>query len=287
MKKYSCFFCLLLALVNVFLPLVTVMPVKAEKPAEIMDFAAGDLLTGFEITTIDGEVSNEIFHDKENLLVVYLSEGCFSCIKVLRSLERFAALFSADNLDYLILWKDTIPLRLLEKCNISLNKNFSLNGNARLNKISPAFFLINNKNIVNFASIEFDSMAEKIISDNIISNEMLIENANQYIFTNFLTEPSKKPLLVYFVMEGCPDCIQANNVVDEKEIEDAYTIIRIYRKKDPDDGRILDHFEFFKKIYGVAWFPSFIVLNNEASSYAIIGKTPIEELKETLLKNEP
>ena len=81
-------------------------------------------------------------------------------------------------------------------------------------------------------------------------------------------------------MDGCPDCEAATPVVESKTIIDKYQIQIIY-KYDDVKNEIKDKDQLFKLIYGIEWYPSFVILDNE--SYYVIGETPINELEKRLL----
>lgn len=46
-------------------------------------------------------------------------------------------------------------------------------------------------------------------------------------------------------------------------------------------NEIKDKDQLFRLIYGIEWYPSFVILDNE--SYYVIGETPINELEKRLL----
>lgn len=68
--------------------------------------------------------------------------------------------------------------------------------------------------------------------------------------------------------------------MESKTIIDKYQIQIIY-KYDDVKNEIKDKDQLFKLIYGIEWYPSFVILDNE--SYYVIGETPINELEKRLL----
>ena len=68
--------------------------------------------------------------------------------------------------------------------------------------------------------------------------------------------------------------------MESKTIIDKYQIQIIY-KYDDVKNEIKDKDQLFNLIYGIEWYPSFVILDNE--SYYVIGETPINELEKRLL----
>ena len=88
--------------------------------------------------------------------------------------------------------------------------------------------------------------------------------------------------MVYFSMDGCPDCIEADKVLEKESLLDLFSVHRIYREKDPSEERKIDTFSLYKQIYGIDWYPTFLHLSD--NGYALIGKTPTDQLEKSLLE---
>lgn len=111
----------------------------------------------------------------------------------------------------------------------------------------------------------------------------MIENANNYIKSQIIENSSDKLNLIYFCMTGCPDCVAAETVLNSESIKDVFEISTIYSKNEIDDKKYIDKYNMFLDIYGIDWYPSFLVLDKNGG-YELIGKTTVENLQDVLLK---
>lgn len=256
---------------------------NSKKQAELLDFAFNDSFSGFEIQSIDGEVMNEPSSDSDYQVVFYLSDKCGTCIEVLRTIHRFESLFCSEKLDYVIYWEDVIPEKLLDKSLIKREKNFSLRGKYKLNAVTPTYFMLNSEKKFEFSTNDFELIIKKIISDQINSQDQMIENANNYIRSQIIENKSDKLNLIYFSMTGCPDCIAADAVLNSEPIKNVFDISTIYYKNELNDKKYIDKYNMFLNIYGIDWYPSFLLLDKNGE-YEFIGKTPVENLQDALLK---
>lgn len=248
----------------------------------LMNFDFGDEFIGFEIQTMDKKTIETIPTHSQNKLIIYLSEGCSTCIEVLRSLNRLENIFLSDQFDYLICWENQIPVNLVEKYEVEKDKNVSLKGETRLSSISPTFFLLNEDNIVDFSTSDFQIMIDKLFSDEILTKNQLQENANKYILDK-LANSDETSNLIFFSMEGCPDCMEVEPIISSNIIQNIYDVTTIYRSNDPKDGRLLDNYNIFRHVYDIEWYPSFLILDG-IEDYYFIGETSIENLENLLLR---
>ncbi len=197
-------------------------------------------------------------------------------------IHRFESLYCSEKLDYVIYWEDAIPKNLLDKNLISREKNFSLQGKYKLSSVTPTYFMINSDGRLEFAANDFELIIKKIVSDQINSQDLMIENANKYIKSQVIENTSDKLNLIYFSMTGCPDCMVAEDLLNSEPVKDAFEISTIYSKSEMDHKKYIDKYNMFLNIYGIDWYPSFLILDKNGE-YKFVGKTPVEKLEDALL----
>lgn len=275
---------LILACALVFVSCQKNDDINANKQTKLLDFTFNDLFSGFEIQSLDGEVMNDLPQNSDHQIVFYLSDRCSTCIEMLRIIHRFESLFCSEKLDYVICWEDAIPENLIDKNLINREKNFSLQGKNKLNSVTPTYFMINSDKRLEFSTNDFELIIKKILSDQINSQDLMIENANNYIKSQIIENTSDKLNLIYFSMTGCPDCVAAEAVLNSKPMKDVFEISTIYSKNEIDDKKYIDKYNMFLDIYGIDWYPSFLVLDKNGE-YELIGKTAVENLQDVLLKH--
>lgn len=263
---------------------IDILNKNPDKQAELLDFTFNDSFAGFEIQSLDGNVMSELPKNSDYQIVFYLSDRCGTCIEMLRMIHRFESLFCSEKLDYVICWENAIPENLLDKNLINREKNFSLQGKYKLSSVTPTYFMINSDRKLEFSANDFELIIKKIVSDQINSQELMIENANNYIKSQIIENTSDKLNLIYFSMTGCPDCVAADDVLNSNPIKDVFEISTIYSKNEMDDKKYIDKYNMFLNIYGIDWYPSFLVLNKNGK-YELIGKTAVESLQDALLKH--
>lgn len=248
----------------------------------LLDFTFNDLFLGFEIQDLTGEDLAEQPLNADYNIVFYLSEHCGACAEILRSINRFENLFCSEKLDYAIYWADTIPENLLEKNSIPKEKNFSLKGKTRLTTVTPSFFIIDKENTVKFATDDFEMVIKKIISDEVSAKEQMIDKANKYIASQIADTITDKISLIYFAMTDCSDCAAAEKILDTQKIKDTFAISTIYSKKELQDKDYIDNYNMFLHLYGIEWYPSFLILSKD-NTYEFISETSSDMLQEVLI----
>lgn len=249
---------------------------KIVKKPTNFDLVYGDDFEGFNIYNIDG---TEAYIDDKSIAGFYVSNGCGSCGSVVRNVDKFRKIFQSEYLDYMVLWEDEVPKNLIQKYALQSDKNYSLNGESKLFVITPSFFILKDGKI-DFQTEDIEMFLNKIASGDYESRDNLIKRVNNIIVDEY--KSNDKPTLLYFAMEGCNDCKNADEILKDDEITNKYDIIKLYRSSDPDDGRLIDKGGFFAKVYDIDWYPTFVKIFDEG--YEIIREVAIEDLKEIIMK---
>lgn len=242
----------------------------------------GDFFSGFELTTYDGTTTKELPKGKVSV-VTYLSDTCSSCMDILADFNRFSEVYG-DVINYSIIWTDSIPRSLIEKYKIDSAINYSLSNKTRLSTSTPTFYILDENNQVVFRDFDRINLFKKLIELDTVDISMLQNNATMYIAREYfgindMEEFDNK--LVYFYMPGCPDCAKVDALFKENPLPE-FDFLYIYKYDSVGDDKIIDKDKLFVSVYGITWYPSFLVAKH--GTVKIIGEMPIEHLFDEITK---
>lgn len=115
---------------------------------------------------------------------------------------------------------------------------------------------------------------DKLIS--LSDHNKMIERLNKYYVGNDET----KPTLVYFKMSGCPDCKAIEPIIKKEDIQKKYNIKYVYTEKSYGAEKEVDINDIQAKLYGIDWYPSFVLIDNYKGKYKfkVIGQMEREKL---------
>lgn len=242
----------------------------------------GDAFSGFELTAYDGTTMKELPKGKVSV-VTYLSDTCSSCMDVLADFNRFSEVYG-DMINYSIIWTDNIPHSLIEKYEIDEAINYSLSNKTRLSTSTPTFYILDENNQVVFRDVDRANLITKLMELDAVNVSILQNNATMYIAREYygindIEEFHNK--LVYFYMPGCPDCEKADALFKENSLPE-FDFLYIYKYDSVGDDKIIDKDKLFVSVYGITWYPSFLVAKH--GTVKIIGEMPIEQLIDEITK---
>ncbi len=252
---------------------------KASANVNMIDLRYGDSFNELQIFDIEGNSVTFAFGEKNNILF-YLSASCQSCVDVLRFSERLQAIFSEEDLRISFLWCDNIPVSLLEQYNINTENCYSTNGISALGASTPSAYIIDNQGRITYYNSDIKITIEKLynqITDLQDNLEKLQLNANQYLMREFNLVDLTRKQVVYFYMEGCPDCAAADAILNSEDISKDFDLHYLYKYDDTEPFHFKDDYALFRLVYGIKWYPSFLVLQ-EDETYKIVGEVPLETL---------
>lgn len=243
----------------------------------------GDNFSGIEVYDMSGSLVNALFDDTPEAptVILYLAAECSGCMETISDFNRFEAVFSED-VNFIFLWENEIPKNLIKKYDID-SKSYTLKGKTKLSISTPTFYLIDCDKKIVFKDVDQSNLIQKIIELDSTEKVTLQEKATQYIKnTYFNCSDGNRLKLVYFYMPSCSDCMAINEFIKEERLDEKYQIAYIYKYNSTVEDVIIDKNKLFAKVYGVNWYPSFVLISD--SSYEIIGETNEEALK-MILKN--
>lgn len=240
----------------------------------------GDFFSGFELTSYTGTIVSELPKGKISA-VAYLSDTCSSCMNVLEDFKRFRDIYG-DEISYLIVWTDNIPHNLIEKYEIVRDINYSLSNKTRLSTSTPTFFILDESNQIVFRAIERANLIKKLIELEVVDISTLQKNATAYIANEYygITDINKlDKKIVYFYMQGCPDCEKIDELFKKNKFSE-FDWTYVYKYDSDEDVGIIDTDKLFASVYGITWYPSFLVIKQ--GEVKLIGEMPIEQIVEEI-----
>lgn len=252
--------------------------------ANIVDLRYGDNFSVIPVVDVEGkEVSLKC---GENNILFYLSSSCSSCGDVLRFCERLQAVFGEDNLNILLLWNDSIPISLVEKNNIPLENCYTTNSMTGLNSPTPTAYILDDQGSILYFSSDIKTSIERLyaqVAETENMEEELRLRANEYLIEAYGISDFHNPQVVYFYMSGCPDCAVADEFLNTDEEKDKRDLYYLYKYDDTEPSHYKDDYALFRTVYGIEWYPSFLVFSSE-QEYRIVGEVPVETLTNELDK---
>lgn len=240
----------------------------------------GDSVNDLPMIDSNGNAIEQLPIDKEYNLVVYLSDSCRGCIESLGTLKDIRGVFGENEMGYAYLYYGAIPRNIEDKYGIPKEDCYLIGEDMMLATSLPTFYLVDQDGIVFFTTTELETMIEKITLMEILPQEQLVEQANEYLLAQYFDMESDREKIIYFAMQGCSDCAKADEIINREEIQQRYEVVRIYRESSEDTEFIVDKAQLFRNIYGIEWYPSFEIIRGESSEF--VGEVSLEELEAIL-----
>lgn len=241
----------------------------------------GDNVRKLPVIDADGDSLSGILLEKDMNVVVYLSDSCGGCINSMGTLRDIMGVFGEEEIGYAYIYSNSIPRNLEEKYGISREFCYCLGENLMLATSLPTFYLADGEGTVLFQTDKLELIIQKLLAMEILPQEKLIEQADTYLLSRYVTEESERQAIIYFAMKGCADCEAADELIDTRAIQERYEIVRIYRDTQ-EEGEIGDDCGLFRQVYGIVWYPSFEILRGTESEF--VGEVGLEELERILLE---
>jgi|GEM_PF-2135764 hypothetical protein len=232
------------------------------------------------ITTINGE---KVELNDNYKFIIYVSKDCSTCVSHIPLMKRINETYCKDqNVELMLLWiNEAPPIEAIEEYNL-VDCSYIINDYSMSDSYNTVFLADENNNIVYMAKSEYESIVDRIIELEILDRDKLISNSNLYVQENLAKNYSDKPDLIYFSMPGCPDCADANPIVYSEEITNKVFMTRIELVRGAESHDIKDEYNFFRKIYSIDWYPSFLIINKD-NSWNIVRKVELSDMKQAIL----
>ena len=215
--------------------------------------------------------------DKPSFLL-YVDAQSASNLALVGQMPPLFEILGDEYVNILIVWKDEIPAELIGSLGLPMANNVTLAGKSEIGGLVPAVLVVD-KEVVKFVDIDMKRAVERLMR--YYPEGYLVERADKYMAAR-ISKPEDKTAVLYFSMTGCPDCAEADGVMAEvPEIDELFEFTRIYRFNETNPEKWTDFFALFASIYGITWYPSYLVFNGEVST--VIGQVPVDTLSDLMI----
>ncbi|PWJ49769.1 thioredoxin family protein [Faecalicatena contorta] len=247
-----------------------------EKPDNEVFLQYGDSFSSVSCVALNNEKEKKNSAQKYKI-VFYIDPYCESCIKSFTVAERMSSILSED-ISVNILWRQRPSTNIEKKAGVPSDNQYVLD-NIKLSNPYPTYFILDDKDEIVLMTDNVEKVMKKILSFEDISKEHIIDRTNSYLSVK--VEGNNKPILIYFAMEGCPDCEKAEEMLWDNHIQEKYNILTVYTEESYGEHEYVDVSNVFGIIYDIEWYPSFLIL--EQDEYKFVGENTLEDLKQILL----
>ena len=216
-------------------------------------------------------------------IILYVDPYCDSCIENYIVVERMYKILSKEKIGVKIIWKQKPKEKAIDNIDVPKENQYMVRNTNLLNEY-PLFFITDKNSKVLMMTDNISKVMKKILELEEINRDKISESSNIYLEGLIDNPDRKKPSLIYFAMEGCPDCESAMEILTKNSILDHYNIQTIYTKDSYGEKEFVDSGDFFMSIYGIDWYPSFLILKE--NEHIFIGQKTEQELVGILQKLE-
>ena len=213
-------------------------------------------------------------------IVYFFDERCGTCVENLPFIERINQLVSSE-MDVYLLWNSNVKSSIVQKYQLNALYNIQLDRSNKVLDGFPTIYILDEENTVIYKDYNNDEekFVQKLLNLECI-NTKTQQLANRYFLSNY---KSVKPILVYFTMEGCPDCEAVKDIVEDSQINEKFEIVTLYDSATTNQ-QFIDSYNLFYHIYEIDWFPTFLIIESE-TEYKLIRKEASNEIIRELLES--
>lgn len=179
---------------------------------------------------------------------LYIDPNCESCIEKFPVVERLTEIMQGENIEIDILWRQEPKKTLVDTLDISKDKQYRTGSIKVLNEY-PTYFITDEENSVQMISDDIDKIVKKMLSLDEIEKNAIIKETNIYLKKLIGQNDKQKQKLVYFAMDGCPDCQNVEKLLNDNSIASKYDMITIYTV-DSKDQMLKNIEEYLNKMHG-------------------------------------
>lgn len=277
-KKYIVMLSLILLILFLLLGMAAFFAIKS-KTLDTVYLRYGDKIDQIQVYDMNNNAVSIQTTSKYTLLF-YLSAYCGSCIEYLPEISLLYEILSDVDIEIKVVWLENPPKLQLSKNNLPYEINYSMGNKIKLDSSTPTYYLLDENGTVIFKDVVATNLIDKATELGVFSSPSVKERLNDYVRREY-GNPNKGTLtMVYFALEGCADCAKADEMIYNKNLEELFTIYRIYSYRDSVTPR--DRYKIYKNIYEISWYPSFLILSED--DYRFVGNVEFAELEDHLRK---
>lgn len=224
---------------------------------------------------IDSNGLEEIHSFPERYKVVlFLDSHCRGCQECFSLINPLNEVLKNSDIRTFVLWRGKVESRLLDEFDIPKDINYSINSKMIMNSF-PSYLILDEDKII-MVTDKLDRLLLKLLSLDGVTKEQLVKGANDFFLSK--ADSLDEPVVVYFKMDGCPDCEKIEGLVDKYSSNNSFTLLKLYTESSYGSEEFVDVKSLFKQIYEIEWYPSFLILNK--GEYQIVG-----EVEQSVLEN--
>ncbi len=221
-------------------------------------------------------------------VVFYLDSTNEDCMKRLDSISKMIDLISFEDISYVLVWEDQIPLKQINEAGIAESCNYTLAGKASLSESKPTAFLTDENNkIKTVTGYSYVALINEVIEIGKIKD--LSARAGEMIFKNVLKSETVLPndnekTLLMFMSSSCRLCRENEEIIRKNidSIREKINVITVRpdfdTKQDFDKYFEIDpeqiYFNSFAYSQGVEatkrQYPMFFIINKDYSVEKLI-----------------
>ena len=220
--------------------------------------------------------------DAKYKIFLYVDPYCDSCINKILTTDRMYEILQAENIGVNLIWRKN-PKEVLN-ANLSISKeNQYVTNNVNIINEYPLYFITDKNNKVLMITDDVTKVMKKIFEFSEVDKNEIIDASNQYLKSQIQDIADNKKYLIYFSMEGCPDCKRAEEILEENDIFSGYNSLTVFTEDSFGKEEVVDIGSLFLSIYDIDWYPSFLVIGDDG--FELIRQESEENLI-NFLKNE-
>lgn len=210
-------------------------------------------------------------------LIFYLSGTSPDCIQRLTAIHKIIEIYNFQNISYIILWEDKIPVDAVKKYNIDLNINYTFNNKSSISKSKPNGFLLDEDNkVLQVTGYSYIDVIKNIIA--LENKPNMLGKVNEEIFADAFGNKKggldkNKLTLLMFVSSSCKLCRETEEKIAKNlpALQKKLNVITIRPDFDTmqeyDVNYITDYslvyFNVYDQVYTAKQFPFFAVLDKD------------------------
>lgn len=241
---------------------------------ELIQIEYGDTL---EINETEFLEDND--HNNSDYYIFLLTDPyCDGCKEKVRIINRLYELLGNESYSINIIWKQMPSEEKIKAVNIPKSQQIYLKNNT-IDNDYPSFIFTDRERKVLMITADEGKLIKKI--KQMEGAEIIQSIANRYFLKTAKQDNKKR--LVYFAMDGCPDCERIMKNENIKNALDNYDVITMYTSDSYGEQENVDIGSLFRSIYDIQWYPSFLVINNP-NNISLIGEKPDEEVLNELVQ---
>ena len=233
-----------------------------------------------KINMLNGKGGDSSLSEGAYKVILYLDSQCSACMKKMSAMKHYQKVFKGENVEFYVLWADKMAKVDYKSVGMEEAKILQMK-HEQISTDIPTAYILDKANKVIYITDDTSTVTRKLFTLEGIDRERVKKKAADYLKKEF-KKGSKIPV-IYFAMDGCPDCEAVDPVVYSEEIKKEAEIVKLYTEESYGEQGFVDMDEIFMSVFDISWYPSFLVLAGE--EYKVIGETNVSQLEEELLRS--